>query len=319
MLSIDLIRQELEKRGWENFQSTDSDNRRLEHFVRSGYEWVTRRGIVHYPQTDDRQFKLIKNKDLTNRLAKSLGINVPHTVLQRQGDKFSEVTALLRKYEYLVVKPSDSQGSWGLTLGIHNEQQLSSAMKNAYKVSSSIFVQEQCSGSEFRFTFIGTTLVSVIEKRKLSLIGDGEQTLRQLIDHENEERRELNNGSMLTYPAVSLPNMMLNMASKVLGLGQQLTINTSSLVGKGASLYEVKDDIDESYTRLAVSMAESLRTGVLCVDMLIQNITHPANDTNYCFLECNAGPALTMYYSTRNRQNIPILAHIGDWLDKLSD
>lgn len=317
MLSIDLITHELKTRGWNSLQFNDGADKKV-RFEKNGYVWITRGGTVRYPGLSDEQFEVIKDKARTNRKALRVGANVPATLEYGSSDDLPQAEQFLKEHTKVVVKPVDSQGSQGVTIDIISQTELMKAIEHGLRFSDRLFIQQQYQGSEFRFTFVNNQLVSVLEKRKAYLTGDGQKNIATLLEAENATRQEINERSIITYPQLVLSPALHEKRETVPGAGELVSLSNSSLVRNGASLYEVIDVVDISYKHIAERIALAVGKGVIVVDMLIDDILLPAGAANYCFLECNSGPALSMYYSTRNHQDTPMLRYIGEWLDSLA-
>lgn len=88
----------------------------------------------------------------------------------------------------LVVKPVDGERSEGVTLGITTAAALAGAMEHALRHSrqQTALVERQVPGHCHRLLVARGELLYVVERRPLSVIGTGRDTLRTLLNHHNE-------------------------------------------------------------------------------------------------------------------------------------
>jgi D-alanine-D-alanine ligase-like ATP-grasp enzyme len=278
---------------------------------------------VPFPNMSARNIS--KDKILAIEYARWNKVNTPDTfkVLTDEDfdEKFSEIANVIDLgQDKLIVKPLDSSLSRGLTLGIDNVDDFKNAIKKAREFSSDVVVQRQVSGTEVRFTVLWGEVKSAIVKQKAQVVGNGHSTTRELIDRENEERKKIDS-PYLPYPQLDSTNIMREINyGDIPGAGEIIQLGDSSLVGQGASVYEMIDEIDSSYINIAHKLANHLGDGFIAVDVLIDDYTLPATSDNYNFLEFNLMPRLVMYYICRNRNSqnrYDISTDIAYYIDKV--
>jgi D-alanine-D-alanine ligase-like ATP-grasp enzyme len=315
VISIDLLKQLLVERGWTTWRERQNGILK-EYFKLGSYEWSTKHSIVEYPMVDHRTRQIINSKIAADQVAKKLGVSIPDSIIVKSDQKFTEAESFLNAHTIVVVKPANSSGSQGVTLKIQDVEVLGRAINEARSFSSDVIVQQQVDGSEFRFTCLNGKVISVVEKRFPYLIGDGVSTLQELLDDDNQQRAICNKNSIVQYPNLELPSHCD--PQRVLKKGESLQIGASSLISKGASIYEVVDDIHRSYKLIAQKMANEIKANFVVVDIIIADMHQDANESNYWFLEFNGGPALTMYRSLRGGEPVDVVSLLCDEIDRLA-
>lgn len=314
-ISSDILSDKLQQYGWQESREK-IDGHTYITFMKNGYSWRTPRVIVHYPLMNQAERKLITDKVATYELVMAVA-NVPEYVLVASADDTDQVLELIQRYGSVVAKPYDGSGSEGITMGIDTPEKLKMGIETTLEISKKAIVQRQLEGTEFRFTFLDHQLVSVIEKQPAILTGDGEHTLQELIETENQERERVNDHSMVTYPNMTIPKG--KDPARVLDDGEIMVLSESSLVRNGTSLYEHILTIDESYKLVAQSIADLFEARFMVVDMFIKDVDVPAAGGNYWFLECNGGPALAMYESLRSGRDKAVINSLCRTIDSLAN
>ena len=311
--SIDVLAAELVKRGW-SLQEAVINSKKYVTFSKNGYSWTTRRAVVAYPFVSNEIRLLAEDKTKSAQIAKKCGANIPTSLEVRQADSLQLAQEFMKNHKTVIVKPLNSSASQGLTLSIVTNEGLAQALELAFSVSDVALVQEQVLGEELRFTVLDGKVISIIQKQTPRLIGDGIMTVAELLNRENTLRTNIN--TPIVYSSLELPTYidpgLVPKEDEVVSLG------SSSLVSKGASLYELSEQVHDSYKNFAITTARLLNAEFIIIDILATEWTKPATKENWNFLELNTGPALSMYYSCRNNQVTDITRLLANKLDRLT-
>lgn len=278
--------------------------------------WLTSTNIS-YPMVSSASHAIAANKYWTYSLAEAAGVCIPRTVLI-SGSELQSANELLTTSSPLIVKPLDSYGSKGLTLNITSEQTLSAAIEEARLISSEVLVQEQVDGDELRFTIVDGKVVSVLLRQSPQLVGDGSSTIQRLLQRDNENRQGLDFG-FIKYPQLT-PELIEGHFfedNTIPASGDVITLSRATMVRRGASVYEIGEQVDDSYKDIANKVAHELGSQFMTVDIFIKDRREPANNTNYWFNECNTAPALRLYYADRNRKGPAIAELIVNKMDHM--
>ncbi len=282
-----------------------------------GMKWKTRAANITYPFNDQRVKDISIDKGRAYKLVEKLGFPIPYTETV-SGDLDDELaTRMLSAYPLLIVKPSDSSLSRGLTLNIDTKVKLYKAIKNAQLVSPSVLIQEQVKGEEIRFAVINGRVEAALLRRTARVVGNGVSTIEELIKQENETRKTLK-FEYISYPQLDdtiVDQSLLN--SQVVPRDKEvIELSHSTMIRGGCSVYNVLDEVDESYKKIVEKIAADISAGFVVVDMFCQKYKTAATRGNYWFIEFNSAPVLKLFYGCRDAKHFDIVTRLADLIDE---
>ena len=100
-----------------------------------------------------------------------------------------------------VLKPLDGNHGRGVALNLRTEEDVRAAFAVAMRESRSgdVVVESYITGNDYRVLVIGGKLAAVAERVPASVTGDGEHTIRELVDATNADpRRGIGHEKVLT-------------------------------------------------------------------------------------------------------------------------
>jgi D-alanine-D-alanine ligase-like ATP-grasp enzyme len=312
-LSMKLMMDCLLKRGY-SVRDLGIKPRFLEFTSPEGWNWLTRHGFVSYPFISLAVGQIANNKHRSYSFATAHGVSIPKTLVMPQGaKKLAEFCSL---YAPLVVKPLDSFSSKGMELNVKTAKEAEAAIVVARRYSPTVLVQQQFYGSEVRFTMLHGRVVHCLQREAPHVVGDGVRTVAQLIKAENVVRSALDN-KLVPYPLLDdtlIPEKLLT-DTTILGKGEAVELNKSSLVAGGGVMRNVTAVVDDSYKKIAQELGRALNPAFMVVDMLIADYSKPADASNYVFLEFSIAPSLRLYYDVRSGPDFDIVSKLADMID----
>ena len=313
IISYDLMHAELMRRGYQLQKFAIG-----QHFTRftadSGRPWLTRDALLAYPFVTGSAKIICRDKQMSQNFVTSQG--VPAAPMLEYPCEDAAMLEFLEAKAPLVVKPIDRGGSKGLALNVTDLAGLHAAIADALRYSSKILLQQQFFGEEVRITVSDGKVVSAILRQTPRVVGDGVSSVAELIVRENHARTALA-FEYMSYPQLSadiIPAQWLSDA-RVPERGEIVELTPTTLVGGGASLYDITDELHETYKAVAVNLTDTLNPDFLVVDLLIKDYRKPATDDNYIFLEFTSAPALKMYYIMRDGKQYDIVTALADKID----
>lgn len=310
-LSLDIIQRYLEPRGYtfKKFQLGARRRTYVQIISPTNRSMVISQCKLAPPFTSISAQGLFANKSSMYDFVQLFGVAVPATLAVLKANREDEeATSFLKAASTVIVKPHNSFASNGLTLNITTESHLKTAITKAFEFSPSVLVQKQFYGEEIRFLTVDGTVCAALIRRKAHVIGDGVQTIAQLISEENKSRA-LVTDTFVSYPQLSelLVDNELLTSNKVPANREVIELNKSTMISGGASVYNVLDEIDSSYIQKVEMIASQFGTGYLAIDLMFHDHTVVATPDNYVFLEVNTNPVLSMFYSCRDGNHIPVV------------
>ncbi len=139
------------------------------------------------------------DKSLTNRLLDSAGLPVPRAdVVDTEDDAVRVATRIGFP---CVLKPLDGNHGRGVHLDLRSEEAVRAAFRGALAQSrgGDVVVESYVAGNDYRCLVIGGKVAAIAERVPASVTGDGEHTIRQLVDIANSDpRRGIGHEKVLT-------------------------------------------------------------------------------------------------------------------------
>ena len=196
---------------------------------------------------------IASDKSLTNQLLDSAGLPVPHAQVVDSVD--AAAAAAARLGFPCVVKPLDGNHGRGVHLDLRSEEAVRAAFDGALRESRAgdVIVETYVAGNDYRCLVIGGKVAAIAERVPASVTGDGEHTVRQLVDLANADpRRGIGHEKVLTRIAV-------NDAAEALVRAQGFGL----------------DDVPPAGTRVKLALTGNMSTGGTSIDRTME--AHPDN------------------------------------------
>lgn len=265
------------------------------------YSWVDRKflgGCSHYNTLATR--KSCRSKKQAREAF--LHNDIPHA----QGEIFYGLLApfrFARKHGFpLVIKPNVSGFSRGSHFPIVNYGQLLKAALLVKIWWPSSVIEQYLEGKNYRVVVGQDEIISVIRRYPPFVVGDGQSTIEELIERENEIRRQ-----MKLYPVIHplakdsrtsrfLKNKGLNLFS-IPKDGEMVTLhNRISLAPGGVVEVLDKKTIHPENAQLFLKTPGLFKANILGIDAIFEKgIEFPHSEQQTIFLEVNSRPYLKMH------------------------
>lgn len=286
----------------------------------NGAQWQTQAARIHYPFTSNAAHDLSTDKEAAYRFAETVDISIPFTKRIGFSDNLDTIGLedIAQSHGPLIVKPNNASLSKGLTLNIKTVSELSEAIEAARLIKQSdVLVQQQVDGDEIRFVVIKGKVKAALLRQTPRVIGDGISTVKELVEKENNVRKDL------VFPYISYPQLtsdivaeeLLN-SSYVPAINEVFEFSKATMIRNGCSVYNVLDQVHQSYIQEIERFIANVDTGFLVVDFLIKNYTMPLEAHNYWFLEFNVSPVLKLCYGCRDGKMFDIVPLIANLIDE---
>src|SRR5256885_761574 len=135
-------------------------------------------------QTNYIAVSIASDKELTKALLAEAGLPVPKG---RTVETLDEAHAAARRIGGpVVVKPLDGNQGKGVSTAVVGEAALAVAFERASAYRGRLIVESFIEGDDYRVLVIGNQVVAAARRRPPEVTGDGQATVRQLVDRENE-------------------------------------------------------------------------------------------------------------------------------------
>ena len=239
-----------------------------------------------------------QDKDLTKRLLHAAGVPVPLGKPVESVDEAWEVA--LKVGLPVVVKPQDGNQGKGVTVNITDRAQLEEAYKNAAEYGT-VMVERFLPGHDFRLLVVGDQLVAAARREPPQVLGDGQHTVRELVNQVNlDPRRGEGHATSLTKIrlddiAVARLAMQDLTPDSVPAKGQRVVLRNNANLSTGGTATDVTDDVHPEVAARAVAAAQMVGLHICGVDMVAETVLRPLEEQGGGFVEVNAAPGLRMH------------------------
>lgn len=310
----------------------------IKHYIEAakakgwGFEWIDeeRNVIAIYPPREEPI--IIRNnvtelatavgstvsslKTAATTLAQKVGFLVPETLVIEEVETYKKALPLLGKHRRLVVKPMDGAFGDGVSTNVTSTESLKLAIETARKhnvKSKAVVVQQFCMGRDFRLFILDGKVVAAIERVPLSLVGNGKQSVEQLLDKKIAlvSKRADNKVKPVDILKEEILSGMPGYKAKTIpAKGEVITAQGVANLSKGGDSIDVTDEVNPDLADTAVRLAKLLRMDMCAVDVLSANIAKDPTGAGTIFIEINVAPGFRgHYYPTvgKKRELAPLI------------
>jgi len=229
---------------------------------------------------------IANNKYASFVVANQLGIPVPETV---EYDDVVQAEAFLAKHGTVVVKPLDAAHGKGVRTGITSNGVLHEFAAKAKAESDAVLLQQQVSGDDLRVLIIDGKLAAVAQREPAAVVGDGERTISQLIDHENDTNalRGVNYEKPLNRIDKQAATDFIGETglARVPAQGEQVRVVGTANIGTGGYAINKTNEVPAGLVAHAIRFADETRAFVCGVDFL-----YDTEAGKWYFIEANSSP-----------------------------
>ncbi|MBS0293384.1 MAG: cyanophycin synthetase [Proteobacteria bacterium] len=284
------------------------------NLVQLGYGAAQRRiWTAESDQTSAIAEGIAQDKDFTKRLLASCGVPVPEGQIVKSADEAWEVAQEIGFP--VTVKPSDGNHARGVTLELSKEADIKAAFALAEPEGSDVIVEKFIDGVEHRLLVVGGKVVAATKGETVSVHGNGQATLRELVAVLNQDPRR---GPEQEYP---LDWIDVEKGAVQLELRRQ-GITPDSVIAKGQSVLlqrngnmaiDCTDDVHPDVAYYAQLAAKIVGLDIAGMDMIVKDVSQPLQGQG-AILEVNAGPGLLMHLKPTSGAPRPVGMAIADHL-----
>jgi D-alanine-D-alanine ligase-like ATP-grasp enzyme len=242
------------------------------------------------------------NKEWTKQLLRAAGLPTPrwHTFgPEQQSEAWNYLKTLKTP---AVIKPVS--GSWGrgVTANVVKQEHFIQAWNQAMVTKAkAIMVEEYFPGDLYRLLVIGNALVAVAEILPVSLTGDGEHTIEELVIGQNYQR-ELD-PCLAQCPIVLSPSILHNLQEQglnersILDAGRALQLDTVANVGVGGTCRDMTDRIHPDFAPIAVQARKAVFDPPhVGIDLIARDIAIAPHQQPWTIVEVNTNPGLVEHH-----------------------
>ena len=249
---------------------------------------------------------IAQDKQLTKTMLKSAGVPVPEG---RDVDSPDDAWQAAQEIEGpVVVKPVDANHGRGVFMDLTEEQQVRTAYSEALKEGSGVIVERFASGNEHRLLVVGKLLVAGAAGDAAAIVGDGEHSIRQLIDLQinsdprrgDDESQPLNTVLIDALTTIEIERQGFQPDS-VPPTGTRVIVRRNDNLSR-----DVTDIVHPTVAEHAVMAAQIIGLDIAGIDLVVEDISRPLEEQGGVIVEVNAGPGLLMHLKPRTGTARPV-------------
>ena len=228
------------------------------------------------------------DKAMTRRIVEAAGVVVPDEVEASDRDA---VRAMLERHGSLVVKPARGEQGRGVAVDLETIESVDRAIQIAATQSAEVLVESFHKGEDLRLIVIGFKLVAAAIRRPAEVVGNGRDTVRQLIERQSR-RRAAATGGESKIPLDSETERCVAKAGyameEIPPEGVTFPVRKAANLHTGGTIHDVTEQVHPSLAAAAVRVARAIDIPVVGVDFIVK---HPGQ-AEYVFIEANERPGL---------------------------
>ncbi len=253
---------------------------------------------------------IAQDKQLTRSLLRAMGVPVPEgrpvTDAEDAWKAAQEIGAAV------VVKPQYGSQGRGVATDLSTREQVVAAFNACREETSYVMVERFAPGADYRLLVVGNRVVAAARREPAQVIGNGQSTIRQLIDEVNRDPRRGDDH------ATALSKLKLDsIALGVLGeqgftpdsvppAGKQVLIRRNANLSTGGTAADVTDEVHPEVAARVVEAAKMVGLDVAGVDVVALNIGRPLESQGGIVVEVNASPGLRMHVEPSSGKSRPV-------------
>jgi cyanophycin synthetase len=201
----------------------------------------------------------------------------------------------------IVLKPLDGNHGKGASINVTNWEDAVAGLGYAQKYSRRVIVEKFITGFDFRVLIIDNKLVAAAKRVPAHVVGNGKDSIQQLIDTTNQDpRRGYGHENVLT--EIDVDRDTLDLLEKlnytiesVPKNGEIVYLKSTANLSTGGTSVDVTDMMHPENVFLCERISRVIGLDICGVDIMAENLTQPLKENGGCILEVNAAPGFRMH------------------------
>lgn len=244
---------------------------------------------------------IAQDKELTKKLLHAAGVPVP---LGRPVISAEDAWAAAQEIGLpVVVKPRDGNQGKGISVNIATKEGVMTAYNTAKSFRDDVLVERYLPGSDFRLLVVGNKLVAASRRDPPLVIGNGKNTVRELVELVNADPRR-GEGHATSLTKIRLDDIAKNRLKEqgleensVPAKGSRVILRNNANLSTGGTATDVTDDVHQEVAARAIAAAQMVGLDICGVDVVCESVLLPMEEQSGGVVEVNAAPGLRMHLS----------------------
>jgi len=255
-------------------------------------------------------------KDLTYAVLKKNNLPTPKSVcFYKNTLSLANIEKKLNSISYpIVIKDSNGSNSRGVFANIKTVSEAKETVLREINKFKFLIAQEMIFGKEYRVLILGREAIGVLEMIPPRIFGDGQKTVRELIEEKQQEQRKtpLNStlNDVLTNQKASLDT--------ILEKGREVFIKELSCLAEGGETRDVTEIIHPEIKSICVKASKATGRSLAGIDLICENIMMPPDKQIFSILEVNGKPDIYIHYNPTYGKTQDVVKKIVRYILKLN-
>ena len=201
----------------------------------------------------------------------------------------------------IVIKPLDGNHGKGASINVTNWEDAVKGLKHAKEYSRRVIVEKFITGFDFRVLVINNEVIAAAQRVPAHVIGNGKNTIQELIDITNEDpRRGYGHENVLTEITIdkSTERLIDNAGytlSSILSDNETLYLKSTANLSTGGTSVDVTDLMHPENVFIAERISRVIGLDICGIDIMAPNLTQSLKENGGVILEVNAAPGFRMH------------------------
>jgi cyanophycin synthetase len=269
-------------------------------------------------QTSSIAEAIAKDKQLTRQMLQTVGVPTPDGRTVSSAEDAWEAAQEIGLP--VVVKPQDGNFGRGVATNLRTREQVVKSYELAEPEGNGVIVERHAEGSDFRLLVIGDKLVAAARREPAHVVGDGQRTVRELVEIENTNPLR-SDGHATSLSFLPLDGLSIEvLASQGLTTecippaGQRVLIRRNANLSSGGTATDVTDFVCPDIVSRAVDAAKAVGLDICGIDMIVKDVSKSLESQGGVVVEVNAGPGLRMHLAPSSGTPRPVGDAIVDMM-----
>ena len=218
------------------------------------------------------------NKEETKRMLEDQAIPVAKGMTI---SNHSELEQAIRVLGFpLVIKPLNANHGRGASINVKTREEAGKAFEHAQTFSRKVIIERFISGCDFRVLVINNKMVAAALRIPAHIKGDGQSTIRELIDTENRDpRRGYGHENVLTEITVDRDTLDL-LQKKEYTLesvpqdGELVFLKSTANLSTGGTSIDVTEKVHPQNIFICERISRIIGLDICGIDLMAENLPH---------------------------------------------
>jgi cyanophycin synthetase len=239
------------------------------------------------------------NKDETKRILQEQAIPVAKGMTISSEEDLE--IALTQIGFPLVFKPLNGNHGKGATINVKTREEAIEAFAYAQKYSHRVILERFITGHDFRILVIDNRMVAAAQRVPANVVGNGKNTIQELIDIENSDpRRGYGHENVLTEITVDRDTLdLLDKKGYILETippkSEIVYLKSTANLSTGGTSIDVTDMVHPQNVFMCERIARVIGLDICGIDIMAKNLTELLTENGGVVLEVNAAPGFRMH------------------------